>query len=288
MTYELLIGDRSYSSWSLRGWLLFEAFGIPARTTLVRMYDPAFAETLRAWPPARTVPVARRDGATWHDSLAIAEALAEAHPDAGHWPTEPRARALARSIAAEMHSGFGALRGACPMNLRTAWRGFEPDEGVRADLARIEHLWGLAYDMAGEGPWLFGAYSAADAFLAPVAMRIAGYGLPVGEAAQAYVALHLGHAPLRRWRAMGEAADRTLAEYDMGLERAPFPMPEAIPAEAVAAGPSENARCPYSGDPVTHFARIGGRVFGFCNAACRDKTVADPDAWPAFRAIYHS
>lgn len=228
MTYELLIGDRSYSSWSLRGWLLFAAFDVPVRVTLARMYDPGFAEALAAWPPARSVPVARApDGALWHDSLAIAEGLAERHPDAGHWPAEPRARALARSMAAEMHAGFGALRSACPMNLRVAWEGYEPTGAVRADLARLETIWDAARAMAGNGPWLFGSYTAADAFFAPVAMRIAGYALPVSDAARAYVDAHLSHAPLRAWRDEGEAADRTLANYDMGLPTAPFPMPPA-------------------------------------------------------------
>ena len=224
MTYDLLIGDRSYSSWSLRGWLLFAAFDIPVRVHLAEMYDPGFRETLADWPPARTVPTVRTgDGAMWTDSLAIAEGLAEAHPDAGHWPVEPRARGLARSMVAEMHSGFAALRQACPMNLRVAWRGFEPDDAVRADLDRLEHLWSLARATAADGPFLFGPYTAADAFFAPVAMRIAGYGLPVRDDARAYVNAHLSHAPLRAWRDEGEGRDRTLDVYDQGLPTAPFP-----------------------------------------------------------------
>ena len=288
MSHDLLIGDRAYSSWSLRGWLLFEAFDLPVRPVLVHMYDPAFRETLADWPPARTVPVARRGDVVWSDSLAIAEGLAESDPRAGHWPRDAPSRALARSMVAEMHSGFCALRAACPMNLRVAWRGFDVGNAVRADLDRIAMLWARARDMAGDGPWLFGAYSAADAFFAPVAMRIAGYALPVPDTARAYVDAHLAHTPLRRWRAMGEAADRTLREYDIGLPTARFPIPEPIPAEAVAVGPSINAACPYSGDPVTDFARIGGRVWGFCNPFCRDKTIADPSAWPAFMTIYDS
>lgn len=227
MTYNLLIGDRSYSSWSLRGWLLFAAFDIPVRVTMNEMYRDSFQQTLRAWAPARTVPVARaEDGALWSDSLAIAEALAERHPGAGHWPTDPRARALARSITAEMHSGFTALRGACPMNLRVRWTGFTPDAAVRADLARLETLWSLARESArgSDGPWLFGRYSAADAFYAPVAMRIAGYDLPVGTQARTYIEAHLAHGPLQKWRAEGEARDRTLSNYDMDLPTAPFPI----------------------------------------------------------------
>ncbi len=224
MTYELLIGDCAYSSWSLRGWLLFDAFGVPVVLHHTRMYSDDFARDLSDFPPARTVPVVRTpDGGILSDTIAIAEGLAEAHPEAGHWPTDPRARALARSMVAEMHSGFTALRSACPMNLRLSWVGFDASEAVQTDLTRIAMLWDMART-TGDGPWLFGAYSAADAFFAPVAMRIAGYGLPVTPSAQAYVDQHLTHDSLHRWRAMGEAQDRTLSEYDMGLPTAPFPM----------------------------------------------------------------
>ncbi|MEM8851544.1 MAG: glutathione S-transferase [Pseudomonadota bacterium] len=226
MIYDLLIGDRSYSSWSLRGWLLFAAFDLPVRITVAPMYAPGFLPKLQTWwPSARTVPIARAaDGAVWTDSLAIAEGLADRHPEAGHWPEDPALRALARSLVSEMHSGFTALRGACPMNLRTAWSGFAPSQDVRNDLARLDLLWGLAREHAGSGPWLLGPYTAADAFFAPVAMRIAGYGLPIGPVGRAYVDTHLAHAPLRTWRTEGEAADRTIAEYDMGLPRLPFPV----------------------------------------------------------------
>ncbi|MEM9796750.1 MAG: glutathione S-transferase [Pseudomonadota bacterium] len=289
MTYDLLIGDRAYSSWSLRGWLLFEAFGLPFREYRTELYTKRFAEDLRTWFPARTVPVAQTPaGGLWTDSLAIAEGLAEAHPEVGHWPTDPIARALARSLTAEMHSGFVALRTDCPMNLRVASGGFAPSQPVLADLSRIETLWAAARQMAGSGSWLFGAYGAVDAFYAPVAMRIAGYGLPVSADAQRYVEAHLAHAPLRRWRAMGEARNRTIDVYPIHPPERPFPIPAPIPACAVESGPPVNARCPYSGKPVTHFLEAGGRIWGFCKAFCRDKTAADPGAWPAFMAIYDS
>ncbi len=289
MTYDLLIGDRSYSSWSLRGWLLFEAFGLPFREHRTRLYSDEFSRDVAAFAPGRTVPVVRiPEGGLWTDSSAIAEGLAEAFPEAGLWPRDPVARALARSVVAEMHAGFGALRVACPMNLRTRSGGFVPSEAVLADLDRLEVVWAAAREVAAEGPWLFGAYSAADAFYAPVAMRITGYGLPVSDAARAYVDAHLAHPPLRRWRAMGEAQDRTLDVYPVHPPAMPFPIPEILAAQAVDAGPSVNATCPYSDLPVTHFMEAGGRVWGFCNAFCRDKTFADPEAWPAFMAIYHS
>lgn len=204
MTYSLLIGDRIYSSWSLRGWLAFAAFGLPVETRLARLDTPEFAEALADFAPARTVPALRIDGrgAMW-DTLAIAETLAERFPDIAFWPGAPEARGLARAIAAEMHSGFAALRGDCPMDLAATYEGFIPSDAVLADLARIEALWAAARACPGRGrgPWLFGDYSLADAFYAPVATRIVTYGLPVSSEAQAYAAAHLAHPAFLEWRA---------------------------------------------------------------------------------------
>lgn len=286
MTPDLAIGDRGYSSWSLRGWLLFDAFGLKVRVRTARLYTDELATVLADFAPARTVPALRLEGgAVIWDSLAIAETLHEMHPDAGIWPQDPALRALARSMAAEMHSSFSALRQGCPMNLRVSYADFTPGEGILADLARIEGLWAHALDRSG-GPWLAGGYSAADVFFAPVAGRIAGYGLPVSDRARAYVAAHLAHPSFRRWRAMGlvDGADQPFyARPELTLR--PWPGPVPLAAEAVAAGPAQNTACPYSGKPVTDFARIDGRIWGFCNPFCRDKTVADAAAWPAFVAM---
>jgi glutathione S-transferase len=285
MTYDLAIGDRGYSSWSLRGWLLFEAFGLPVRVRRARLYTDELPALLAGFAPARTVPAMRTpEGHVVWDTLAMAEDLAERHPKAGIWPEAPAFRALARSLAAEMHSSFGALRTACPMNLRLSYSGFVPDAAVRADLERIEALWAHALSRSG-GPWLTGAYSAADVFFAPVAGRIAGYGLPVGDEAAAYVGAHLAHGPFRRWRAMGLVDGPDQPHYRRDFVRRAWPGPAPIAAEAVESGPSINADCPYSGKPVTHFLETGGKTWGFCNAFCRDKTVADPGAWPAFLAM---
>ena len=126
MTYTLAIGDRTYSSWSLRGWLVFAAFDLPVTSRLLPMKTTAFGDGLLDFAPARLVPALSFEGVTVFDTLAIAETLAERHPDAGHWPSDPAQRALARSITAEMHSGFTALRAACPMVLSHKWIGFEP------------------------------------------------------------------------------------------------------------------------------------------------------------------
>ncbi len=287
MSYHLIIGDYAYSSWSLRGWLLFERFGIPRGTTVVDFSDDAgVAAQLAAFPPARTVPtMITPDGAVVSESLAIAEELASRHPEAGHWPADPFARATARTLAAEMASGFRDLRSSCPMALRVAYEGFPVSEAVRADVARIEEIWSAARARTGaRGPWLCGDYSAADAFYAPVAARIATYRLPVGPEAQAYVDAHLADPAFRRFRAMGLVRGPDLARYAKDFPRRPWPGPAPRTAN-LAQGPSENSACPYSGKSVTHFLEMDGRVFGFCNAFCRDKTMADPEAWPAFMAL---
>lgn len=291
MTCTLVLGDYTYSSWSLRGWLLFERFNIPQRTIRLDFSaDSSVAEQLAPYAPARTVPtIVTPEGAVISDSLAIAEELATRHPAAGLWPDDPGVRATARSLAAEMHAGFGALRTDCPMNLRKAYTGVTPSGAVTADLRRLEELWDHArHTCAPDGPWLCGDYSIADVFYAPVAARIAGYGLQVSNSARAYVRAHLADPAFRRWRAIALVRGPDLLRYAKDHDTTAWPGPAPHPAKAVATGPSENTACPYSGKPVTHFLETGGRVFGFCNAFCRDKTVADPNAWPDFTALRDS
>ncbi|MBL4926618.1 glutathione S-transferase [Fuscibacter oryzae] len=286
MTYDLVIGDRGYSSWSLRGWLLFDAFGIPVKTHLARLYSDALPNMLKAYHPAKTAPTMRTpDGVVVPETIAIAEELASRHPDAGLWPSDPKARAVARVLAAEMHAGFVALRDYCPMNLRVSYTGCEPPDEVLADLARLETIWDWARDQTGSTVWLCGDYSAADAFFAPVAARIAGYNLPVSPRQMAYVQAHLAHPSFRRWRAMGlvDGADQDF--YRRPYPRRPWPGPVPMAARAVEGAEAQNTACPYSGKPVTHVLEIEGRRLGFCNAFCRDKTVADPEAWPKFMAL---
>ncbi len=287
MTYELVIGDRGYSSWSLRGWLLFDAFGIPVKTIQARLYTDELPNVLKGFHPARTAPTMRTpDGIVVPESLAIAEELASRHPQAGIWPADPRARAVARVLAAEMHAGFGALRSHCAMNLRVSYTDCAPTAAVLADLDRLQVIWDWARaTVAAPGPWLCGAYSAADVFFAPVAARIAGHNLPVGSAAQAYVDAHLAHPSFRQWRAMGLVDGADQDYYRRDWPQRPWPGPAPLPARAVDGPQAENAACPYSGKPVSHVLEMEGRRFGFCNAFCRDKTVADPAAWPKFMAL---
>lgn len=286
MTYELFIGDRTFSSWSLRGWLMFEQFGLPVKTTMVGLYAGTMAQDLAALAPARLVPAMRTpDGIVIGETLAMAETLAERHPEARMWPTDPAARALARWVAAEMHAGFSALRNECPMQLLHQYQ-MSPSPAVKADLDRLKELWTLARTRHGStGPWLFGQYSLADVFFAPVAARIAGYGLPVSPLMQHYVETTLSDLAFRRWRAMGLTKTYDPVPYAMDLPTRPWPGPAPLAARAVESGTPENDVCPYSGKGVTDLAEIDGRIFGFCNPFCRDKTVTDPLAWPKFAAL---
>ena len=286
MTYDLVIGDRAYSSWSLRGWLLFDAFGLPVKLHTARLYTDELPTLLKQFHPGKTAPTMRTpDGVVVPETIAIAEELASRHPEAGIWPADPKARAVARVLAAEMHAGFGALRSHCPMNLRVSYEDCAPPQAVLDDLARLEVIWDWARAETGAQVWLAGDYSAADAFFAPVATRIATYNLPVSDRAMGYVQAHLAHPSFRRWRAMGlvDGADQEFYRRPYPLR--PWPGPVPMAARAVEGTEAENAACPYSGKPVTHVLEMQGRRFGFCNAFCRDKTVADPEAWPAFMAV---
>ena len=225
MTYDLFIGDRTFSSWSLRGWLMLEKFGLPYRTHLVGLYSGTMAQDLLPLAPARLVPALRTpEGVIIGETLAMAETLAERHPDAGLWPADATARSRARWLCAAMASGFGALRSACPMQLQHVNTGFTPSEEVRADLSRIEELWAFARQAAEiDGAWLFGRYSLADVFYAPVCARIVGYDLPVSYEARAYCDATLADPAFRAWRAEGLKTVYDPFPYAMGEDTAPWP-----------------------------------------------------------------
>ena len=225
MTYRLLIGQKSYSSWSLRGWLCFAPFDIPVSVTSTLIYSDNFAAEVAAFGGGKTVPaVVTPAGGLLTDSLAIAWHVSEAFPDRGLLPDADKDRAEAQSIIAEMHAGFVALRSACPMNLRNGWAGFVPSEAVLADLARIEQIWGRAIDRSG-GPFLYGDFTLADAFYAPVATRLLTYGLPMSDAVATYAAAIAGHPDFVSWREAGLAEDAELSVYDKPLARTPWPTP---------------------------------------------------------------
>jgi glutathione S-transferase len=175
------------------------------------------AQEMADLAPARLVPALRTpEGDVIGESMAIAETLAERHPEAGLWPTDASARIRARWISTEMITSFGALRGDCPMQLDHVDADFTPSDAVKRDLARIETLWAFAREKATDGPWLFGAYSLADAFYAPVCARMIGYNLPISDAARAYCMTTLRDPAFIEWRAEG-----LKTTYD------PFPYPPA-------------------------------------------------------------
>lgn len=189
---QLVIGNKNYSSWSMRPWVLMKQLGIPFEERKLRFdfdADSAFRKAVAQVSPAGLVPVLLDEGFAVWDTLAITEYLAEKHPAV--WPSDRRQRARARSLCAEMHGGFGALRSHCPMNIEAALpeagaRVWAEQAAVRANVARIEAAWAEALAASG-GPFLFGGFSAADAFFAPVCMRLTTYGLPVNDTTRAYV-----------------------------------------------------------------------------------------------------
>lgn len=217
MALQLYIGNKNYSSWSMRPWVLLKQAGIPFEEVMVRFdsfdADSVFKKELRKVNPLGKVPVLVDGGFAIWDTLAIAEYLAERFPDKQLWPADVKARARARSVCAEMHSGFTALRTHCPMNIeaslpdigRLIWR---DKPGVRADMARLGGLWSELLAAQPAGALLFGAFSIADAYFAPVCMRIKTYGLPLPADLAAYVERVCALPGVKAW------VEEALAEHD--------------------------------------------------------------------------
>ncbi len=197
----LIIGNKNYSSWSLRPYMALKQTGIDFDEKLIRFGEPQFSKAVRRYSKAGLVPVLiHQDKVIW-DSLAILEYIAETWPAKQLWPKNPTARAMARSMCAEMHTGFKALRSACPMNIRRPVKPLATNEPVLKDVARIEALWAESRKRFGaKGNFLFGKFSNADAMFAPVASRIQTYEIPVGKAARAYVASVLDSVAFRSWK----------------------------------------------------------------------------------------
>lgn len=199
--FKIVLGNKNYSSWSLRGWLALKRCGIAFDEEVIPLYQDDWRARLLAVSPAGKVPVLLHGGRTIWDTLAIVEYLAEIFPEAGLWPQERDARALARAISAEMHAGFAPLREDMPMNFRgdvdTPRRG----EAVDADIARVVEIWRDCRARFGaDGPFLFGAFSAADISYAPVAARFAAYDVDLPEAAAAYRDAVLAWPDVTQWR----------------------------------------------------------------------------------------
>ena len=200
MSLTLVIGTKRYSSWSLRPWLALAATGAAFREILIGLRQPDTKARILEWSPSGKVPMLDDDGVQVWDSLAICEYLAERFPEAGLWPKDRAARAHARSISAEMHSGFTALHSTCPMDVAEDLPMADIPDDVKADMARIDALWSDCRTRFGQdGPFLFGAFTIADAMYAPVVTRIRTYHLPVGPVAEAYCDAIMAHPAMVRW-----------------------------------------------------------------------------------------
>ena len=207
--FELYIGNKNYSSWSLRPWLLMKHFGVPFEEHLISLTGGKDNPALRPLSGNARVPCLHEDGFQVWESLAIAETLAERFPQM--WPTDRRARARARSVSAEMHAGFAMLRSAMPMNLQLKLKGKPAAPEVQRDIDRVVEIWQEARTVfaTGEGPYLFGRFSVADAMYAPVVWRFHAYNVPLPEVAAAYRDTMLAHPAMIEWyeAAIGESSE---------------------------------------------------------------------------------
>ncbi|MCO5400956.1 glutathione S-transferase family protein [Ralstonia soli] len=214
---KLVIGNKNYSSWSLRPWLLAKQAGIPFEEIRVRLLSETFAADVARHSPAGRVPVLVDGDMNVWDSLAICETLAERFPRAQLWPADPKARAHARSICAEMHSGFTNLRNNMPMNVTAVLPGMGWNVAVQRDIDRIATMWTeLRQKYASQGPFLFGHFTVADAFYAPVVSRFATYGVRLPEAAKAYADTILNLPAMQEW------IDGARAEHDFLADDEPY------------------------------------------------------------------
>ena len=200
---RLVIGNKCYSSWSLRPWLAMSALDIDFEERLIPFGEPGFKDAVTELSGAGLVPVLIDGEVTVWESLAIIEYLADRFPNAGVWPSDPAARAHARSISAEMHAGFAALRGACPMNLGKRFTRRERGADVARDVDRAVALWREARDRFADpaaGPFLYGAFTGADAMYAPVVARLDTYAIDLPAEVRPYVDAILSHAAFVEWR----------------------------------------------------------------------------------------
>lgn len=213
MTLTLYVGNRAYSSWSLRGSLALAASGLDYEEVVLPMRQDDFHTRIAALSPARKVPVLHHDDRIIWDSLAIAEYVAELAPEANLWPADPAARAHARSISAEMHSGFPALRRDMSMNLRKKRPGVGHTDEALAEARRVMDLWRDCLDRSG-GPFLYGHFTIADAMYAPVVTRFQTYAVDLDAAARSYSTAILDHPAMRRWTDAAHAEPWVIDEYE--------------------------------------------------------------------------
>ncbi|MDE2234524.1 MAG: glutathione S-transferase family protein [Gammaproteobacteria bacterium] len=215
--FIFITGNKAYSSWSLRGWLGLRAAGVDFEELMVPLYVPGYKTILLEHSPSGKVPVLKHGKRVIWDSLAICEYLAEMFPKAGLWPEDRSARALARSVSAEMHSGFSAIRSAMPFNCRAKGRRAQGSQALEDEIGRVQQLWLQCHEHHGrQGPWLFGHFTVADCMYVPVALRFVTYGVPLETHAQAYVETVLQHAPVQEWMANAEHEKAVIPSSEVG------------------------------------------------------------------------
>ena len=213
--YTLVIGNKNYSSWSLRPWLLMKQSGLAFDEVRVPLYLAGSKDALRKYGPSGKVPVLLDGPVTVWDSLAIAEYLAERHPERQLWPAEGAQRAIARSISAEMHSGFAALRSNMTMNCRGFFPGLGRTVEVAADIERIQRIWTDCRERFGAaGPYLFGAFTVADAMYAPVVLRFKTYAVQLSSVAQQYANAVLALPAQQEWVEAAKAETEVIPAFE--------------------------------------------------------------------------
>jgi glutathione S-transferase len=214
-TLKLAVANKNYSSWSLRAWLVLERTRAPFDELVIPLRQPDTEAEIAKRSPSGRLPVLLDGSVRVWDSLAIAEYLAERFPSSRLWPTDPAARATARSVCAELHAGFMALRQTLPMNIRRRRPGGFEAPSVAADIARITKLWlDLRRDFGTGGPYLFREWGIADAFYTPIAARFRTYGVPLPPVAAEYRDALLTWPAFRRWEQAAEREPWTIAEYE--------------------------------------------------------------------------
>lgn len=210
-------GNKTYSSWSMRAWLALKHTGMDFEEIVVPLFVAGFKEKLLAYSPTGKVPLLRADGQAIWDSLAICEYLAERCPEARLWPQERGARAEARAVSAEMHSGFPVIRHDYPFNCRATGRQVPRTKELNAEIARTEALWSHCRERYGQGgPWLFGEFTIADCMYIPVALRFATYGTELGRTAADYLRTVQRHPAVGEWVAAAKLEKEVIAASEVG------------------------------------------------------------------------
>ena len=214
---KLAVGNKLYSSWSLRAGMLLRAFDIPFEETVIAMYKDDTKERMLEYGPTGKVPAINDGDINVWESLAILEYIADRFPDKSIWPKEPAARAHARAASSEMHAGFMGLRSACPMNLTASFKPRDRGDAVNEDVKRLEELWFEARTNFGAGgDFLYGEFSAADAMFAPVVTRLDTYQIPVSAEMRSYMDVMLNHPAFLQWREEAFQEPWFLPHYEEG------------------------------------------------------------------------